>query len=55
MNSPTISTERLYLERIEENHFECIYSLVSNEKVQQHFPATLNREEARKFYDEIRS
>jgi len=53
MTSPIISTERLYLKRIEENHFNNIYSLVSNKVVQRYFPSTLNREEAREFFNNI--
>lgn len=55
MTPPIISTERLYLEKIEENHFDNIYSLVSNEEVQRYFPTTLNREEAREFFDTIQN
>ena len=55
MTSSILSTERLYLEKIEEKHFEYIYSLVSNKEVQKHFPGTLNREEAREFYYKIQT
>ncbi len=53
MNSPIISTERLNLEKIEERHFENLYSLVSNKEVQRFFPSTLNREEAREFFNKV--
>ncbi len=55
MTSPIISTKRLYLEKIEERHFDSIYSLVSNEMVQRYFPSTLSREETREFFDKIQN
>ncbi len=55
MTSPIISTERLYLKELEERHFENIYSLVSNEKVQRYFPSILTRGEAREFFDKIQN
>jgi len=55
MASEIVTTERLYLEIIEERHFEDLYSLLSNEEVQKHFPSTLNREETKAFYDKVQS
>ena len=43
----------MYLEKIEERHFDNIYSLVSNKDVQKFFPSTLNRVEAREFFNKI--
>lgn len=53
MATSIISTERLNLEKIEERHFENLYSLVSNTEVQKYFPSALTREEAIEFYNKI--
>lgn len=53
MTTPIISTERLYLEKIAERHFEKLYSLVSNKVVQKYFPSVLTREEAIEFFNTI--
>lgn len=53
MNSSIISTERLDLKKIEERHFENLYSLVSDKEVQKFFPSALNRKEAREFFNKI--
>ena len=53
MGSAIITTERLYLEKITETHFEALYSLLSNKEVQKYFPSTLSREETRQFYQKI--
>ena len=53
MNSAIITTERLYLEKIKEYHFENLYSLLSNKEVQKYFSSTFDREETKEFYDKI--
>ena len=53
MKSAIITTERLYLEKIRERHFEDLYSLLSNKEVQKYFPSTLSREETKNFYGKI--
>jgi ribosomal-protein-alanine N-acetyltransferase len=55
ISSAIVTTERLYLEKIEERHFEDLYSLLSNKDVQKHFPSTLNREETKEFYGKIQN
>lgn len=50
-----MSTQRLRLEKIEKSHFNDLFALVSNPKVQRYFPTTLNRNEAREFYEKIQN
>lgn len=53
MTSAIVNTERLYLEKIKDKHFDDLYSLLSNKDVQKHFPSTLNLKETKDFYDKL--
>lgn len=53
MKCPEITTARLKFIKLKDSHFEDLYSLVSNVRVQQYFPSTLTRDETRTFYSKI--
>jgi RimJ/RimL family protein N-acetyltransferase len=55
MNKTIFETERLKLETINESHFDNLYTLLSNEKVQKYFPKALNKIESKEFYEKIQS
>ena len=55
MSSAIVTTDRLYLEKIKDTHFDDLYLLLSNKEVQKHFPSTLNIEETKDFYDKIQN
>lgn len=55
MNRANYDTPRLFLERLEDRHFDDLYQLLSNEKVHKHFPTTLNRQEAGLFLQKVRT
>lgn len=43
------------MEKIEKSHFNDLYALVSSPKVQRYFQKTLNRKEAKEFYERIQN
>lgn len=53
MNKTVLETKRLWLEKITEEHFEDLCSLLSNPVVHQYFPKTMNRQEAGEFFNKI--
>ncbi len=53
MTKTILKTKRLTLEKIEIQHLENLYLLLSNPKVQQYFPKTLTKSETLEFYDTI--
>jgi len=50
-----LETERLTLEELEEERFDELASLLANKEVHRYFPKTLNRQEAREFFDKIQN
>ena len=55
MRKIILKTKRLRLEEVKKNHFNDLYSLLSNSKVHKHFPKALNKNEAKEFYDRIQN
>lgn len=53
MSRIIFETERLILEKIDENHFGNLCSLLSNENVHRFFPKTLSKAESIEFYEKI--
>ncbi len=49
-----LKTERLFLEELDEGHFEDLCALLSNPRVHRYFPGTLDREESREFLQRVR-
>jgi RimJ/RimL family protein N-acetyltransferase len=55
MQNIILKTERLNLEIIDQSHFDDLYNLLSNRKVQKYFPKTLNKTESEQFYEKIQN
>ena len=53
MSKKIIETKRLYLEELEQRHFDQLYRLLSNPKVQEYFPKTLDKKETQDFLNKI--
>ncbi len=53
MAKKILQTKRLILEELSEEHFQELYELLSNEKVHQYFPKTLNLEESKEFLEKV--
>lgn len=53
MTKKIIETERLYLEELEQRHFNKLFRLLSNQRVQRYFPKTLNKQETQDFLNKI--
>lgn len=55
MSKIILTTKRLRLEKIGEDHKKDLFRLLSNSKVHKYFPRPLNDIEAEEFYDKIQS
>lgn len=55
MGNIILTTKRLRLEKIGEDHKKDLFILLSNHKVHKYFPKTLNLEESEAFFDKIQS
>jgi RimJ/RimL family protein N-acetyltransferase len=55
MGNIILETERLKLVMIDEDHFDDLYKLLSNEKVHKYFPKALSEIESKEFFEKIRS
>ena len=53
MQNIVLKTERLYLEVIQRIHFNDLYGLLSNKRVQTYFPKVLNKKESEEFFKKI--
>ena len=55
MSDVVLKTKRLRLEIIDKEYLDDLYALLSNPRVQLHFPKVLNRREANEFYERIQT
>lgn len=55
MKNIILKTKRLNLEIIDKSHFDMLYNLLSNRRVQQYFPKALNKIESKEFYEKIQN
>ncbi|ODS30742.1 MAG: hypothetical protein SCARUB_04137 [Candidatus Scalindua rubra] len=54
MSKKILETKRLILEELDEKHFDDLYKLLSNKKVQKYFPKTLDEKESKEFLNKVK-
>lgn len=54
MSKKILDTKRLILEELDQHHIDDLYKLLSNPKVQKHFPKTLTLNETIGFLDKVK-